>query len=49
MQDFPYKTGAAQESKSSPFENDLVEYLQALQVGCSFTLLVLEASFGLFS
>jgi len=41
MQDFPYKIGVAQESKPSPFENDLVEYLQALEVGCSFTLLVL--------
>ncbi|KAG0599541.1 hypothetical protein M758_12G160100 [Ceratodon purpureus] len=33
MQDFPYKSGVAQDSKSSPFENDLVEYLQALEWG----------------
>lgn len=45
MQDFPYKSGVAQESKPSPFENDLVEYLQALEVGCSFTLLVFEGYF----
>lgn len=33
MQDFPYKSGVGQDSKSSPFENDLVEYLQALEWG----------------
>uniref|UniRef100_A0A7I3ZYA7 PNK FHA domain-containing protein n=1 Tax=Physcomitrium patens TaxID=3218 RepID=A0A7I3ZYA7_PHYPA len=34
-QDFPYKNVAAGESKPSPFENDLVEYLQALEwTGC---------------
>lgn len=38
MQDFPYKS--AQDSNPSPFENDLVEYLQALEVGWPFTLLV---------
>jgi hypothetical protein len=43
MQDFPYKSGVAQDSKPSPFENDLVEYLQALEVVLSFTLLVLQA------
>lgn len=45
MQDFPFKSGASPDSGSSPFENDLVEYLQALQVGYSFTLLVFETCF----
>lgn len=31
MQDFPYKSEDAKDSKSA-FENDLVEYLQALEV-----------------
>lgn len=46
MQDFPYKSGVGQDSKSSPFENDLVEYLQALEVECSFPSLVLEALYS---
>ncbi len=34
MQDFPWKTDACKGKKSSVFENDLVEYLTALEVKC---------------
>jgi tyrosyl-DNA phosphodiesterase-1 len=34
MQDFPWNTDACKGKKSSVFENDLVEYLTALEVNC---------------